>query len=52
MIRYNTEQGYTEVYSGDPLLGDDGWIPAIGTSGEISAADVEQILEVWTYILG
>jgi hypothetical protein len=52
MIRYNTEQGYTEVYSGDPFIGDNGWIPAIGTSGEISAEDVEQILEVWTYILG
>lgn len=50
--RFNTDENVTEVYSGDPLLGDSGWIPAIGTSGEISAQDVLNILEVWTLILG
>jgi len=50
--RYNTEEEYTEIYSGDPLLGDSGWIPAIGLSGELQRDDVLAILEVWTLILG
>ena len=50
--RYNTEDAVTEVYSGDPLLGNDGWIPAIGTSGEISAEDVLDLLEIYTLVLG
>ena len=51
-VRYNTTELVTEVYSGDPLLGDDGWIPAIGTSGEISAEDVLDLLEIYTLVLG
>ena len=50
--RYNTTDSVTEVYSGDPFLGDDGWIPAIGTSGEISAEDVLDLLELYTLVLG
>jgi len=50
--RYNTTDSVTEVYSGDPFLGDDGWIPAIGTSGEISAEDVLDLLEIYTLVLG
>jgi hypothetical protein len=51
-IRNNTTIGYMEVYSGDPDLGDNGWIPAIGTSGAATEAQVNDIMDVWTLILG
>jgi hypothetical protein len=51
-IRNNTTIGYMEVYSGDPLQGDDGWIPAIGTSGAATTEQVYEIMDEWTLILG
>jgi len=41
-----------EVYSGNPSVGDNGWIPARGLATEISYEEVEATLSVWGLILG
>ena len=51
-IRNNTTVGYMEVFCGDVLKGDNGWIPAIGTSGAASEAQIYEIMDEWTLILG
>lgn len=51
-IRNNTTVGYMEVFCGDTELGDNGWIPAIGTSGAATVEQVYDIMDVWTLILG
>jgi hypothetical protein len=51
-IRYNTEINYMEVYSGDINQGDDGWIPAVGTSGAAGLSDVLEIMDIYSLILG
>jgi hypothetical protein len=51
-FRINSENFEGEVYCGDPLLGDNGWIPAKGLVGEASAQQVEESLNVWSLVLG
>jgi hypothetical protein len=41
-----------EVYSGNPALGNNGWIPARGLDAEISYEEVEAVLGLWGLILG
>lgn len=41
-----------EVYSGNPAIGSNGWIPAKGIAAEISYEEVEATLSVWGIILG
>jgi len=51
-FRINTDNFEGEVYSGNPALGDNGWIPAKGLVGEASAQQVEESLNVWSLVLG
>lgn len=51
-VRNNTTLGFMEVYSGDITLGDNGWIPATGTSGAASLLEVETEMGIWSLILG
>lgn len=51
-IRNNTTLGYMEVFCGDTNQGDNGWIPALGTSGAASEQQVYDIMDEWTLILG
>jgi hypothetical protein len=51
-VRNNSTRGFMEVYSGNPSEGDNGWIPAIGTSGAASLETVNEIMDIWTLILG
>lgn len=44
--RYNTDLGYMEVFNGTE------WLAATGASGNISADDAEDIMDIWTLILG
>jgi hypothetical protein len=41
-----------EVYSGNPSVGDNGWIPARGLEAEISYEEVDAVLGLWGLILG
>ena len=46
-LRYNTQaSGVLEIFNGS------GWISAVGNNATVSAADVLDILELWTLILG
>lgn len=45
-IRYNTQLGYEEVYNGQA------WQPAIGLGGAIPKATVDDIMQIWSLILG
>jgi len=46
-LRYNTQAaGVLEIFNGS------GWISAVGNNATVSAADVLDILELWTLILG
>lgn len=45
-MRYNTEIGYEEVYNGQA------WQPAIGLGGAIPKAAVDDIMQIWSLILG
>jgi hypothetical protein len=51
-VRNNSTVGFMEVYSGNLNEGDNGWIPAIGTSGAASLETVNEIMDIWTLILG
>ena len=51
-FRINSDNFEGEVYSGNPALGDNGWIPAKGLVGEASAQQVEESLNVWSLVLG
>lgn len=44
--RYNTEEGYLEIWTGTA------WIPTVGTTLAISEEEVRGILDEWTLILG
>lgn len=44
--RYNSSIGYMEVFNGTD------WQAAVGTSPTISANDAEDIMDIWTLILG
>lgn len=46
MIRYNTEYNYEEVYNGTA------WQPAIGPEGAIPQELVNDIMNIWSLILG
>jgi hypothetical protein len=49
MIRFNTDTPELEVYTGDPLLGSSGWIPAAGV---IDVVVTEEIMNEFTTIWG
>jgi len=51
-FRINSETSEGEVYSGNPSLGDNGWIPAKGVIGEASEEQVEESLNIWSLVLG
>jgi len=51
-VRYNSQLNYLEVFSGDVDQGDDGWIPAVGTSGAAPLADIIDIMDLWGLVLG
>ena len=51
-IRVNSTLGYMEVYSGDITQGDNGWIPAVGTSGAATQAQIEETLNLYAIVLG
>ena len=51
-IRSNSTLGFMEVYSGDITQGDNGWIPAVGTSGAASLAQIEETLNLYAIVLG
>jgi len=44
--RYNSERGYLEVHNSID------WIPAIGTTGAASQDEVDEIMNVWSLVLG
>lgn len=46
MIRYNTNLHYEEVYNGTS------WIPAIGAGGAVTQTQVDDIMNIWSLILG
>jgi predicted phosphodiesterase len=49
--RFNTEKDYMEIYSGNPSLGENGWISSV--SGDIVDANVVLgLLDFWTLVLG
>jgi hypothetical protein len=46
MIRYNTSANYEEVWNGTA------WQPAIGPNGAITQTQVDDIMTIWSLILG
>ncbi|CAB4125883.1 hypothetical protein UFOVP181_355 [uncultured Caudovirales phage] len=46
MLRYNTDLGYAEVWSGSA------WTPAKGVAPQLTEAEVYDIMDEWTLILG
>lgn len=50
--RLNSDLGYMEVYSGDVLLGDNGWIPCVGPNGPATLSEIEETLNIYSLILG
>ena len=44
--RYNSERGYLEVHNSID------WIPAIGTTGAASQDEVDEIMNLWSLVLG
>jgi len=51
-FRINSATFEGEVYSGDPNIGENGWIPAKGLVAEASAQQVEDSLNIWGLVLG
>jgi hypothetical protein len=52
-IRSNSTLGFSmEVYSGDITQGDNGWIPAVGTSGAATQEQIEETLNLYAIVLG
>lgn len=45
-LRYNSTLGYMEIYSGTE------WIPAVGVEGPASADEIEDILNIYSLIIG
>jgi len=53
MIRYNTDAPELEVYTGNPALGSNGWIPAAGLSGVTVTGDImDEYSTIWGLTLG
>jgi hypothetical protein len=53
MTRYNTTLDKIEIYSGNPSVGDNGWIPISGVAGsQLSAAEVTDILNIMSIVMG
>jgi hypothetical protein len=53
MIRYNETTPELEVYTGDPLLGTNGWIPSAGVTGiTVTAEIMEEFTTIWGMTLG
>jgi hypothetical protein len=53
MIRYNETTPEVEVYTGDPLLGTNGWIPSAGVTGiTVTAEIMEEFTTIWGMTLG
>lgn len=52
-VRYNTDFPRLEVYTGDPGVGENGWVTALGeAAGIVDANVIEGLLDFWTLILG
>jgi hypothetical protein len=52
-IRSNSTLGFSmEVYTGDITQGDNGWIPAVGTSGAATQEQIEETLNLYAIVLG
>jgi hypothetical protein len=53
MIRYNTDTPELEVYTGDPLLGSSGWIPAAGVVDVVVTQEImNEFTTIWGLTLG
>ncbi len=53
MIRYNVTTPELEVYTGDPLLGTNGWIPAAGVVTVVVTSDImDEFTTIWGLTLG
>ena len=53
MIRYNTDTPELEVYTGDPLLGSSGWIPAAGVIDVVVTQEImDEFTTIWGLTLG
>ena len=53
MIRYNTDTPELEVYTGNPLLGSNGWIPSAGITGvTITPEIMDEFSTIWGLTLG
>ena len=51
-FRYNPDNTYAEVYDGNPADGQDGWIPLQGVAATLNATEVEDITDLWAFIVG
>ena len=53
MIRFNTDTPELEVYTGDPLLGSSGWIPAAGVIDVVVTQEImNEFTTIWGLTLG
>jgi hypothetical protein len=53
MIRFNTDTPELEVYTGDPLLGSSGWIPAAGVIDVVVTSEImNEFTTIWGLTLG
>lgn len=53
LVRFNQTTPELEVYTGDPLLGTNGWIPAAGVTGiTITPEIMEEFTTIWGLTLG
>jgi hypothetical protein len=53
MVRFNETTPELEVYTGDPLLGTNGWIPSAGVTGiTITPEIMEEFTTIWGLTLG
>jgi len=53
MIRFNTDTPELEVYTGDPLLGSNGWIPAAGVIDVVVTQEImDEFTTIWGLTLG
>lgn len=53
MIRYNTDTPELEVYSGNPSLGTNGWIPAAGVVEVVVTPEImDEFTTIWGLTLG
>jgi len=53
MIRFNTDTPELEVYTGDPLLGSSGWIPAAGVIDVVVTQEImDEFTTIWGLTLG